>query len=125
MSGPHDTRRAIACTYADEAAEHIRRINHATISTTALTITDAYDIVGTLEELAARLPQTMRQIAQSLQHRALVEALVTDDGTHANDRVDAACTHLLLAEQVFRTAGLHLAAAHEAIARLATTGAPA
>ena len=76
---------------AASAAEAIRLLNHQTrpgaAQNAGLDVTDIYDILASLALLAARLPQTLRQVEDLLD--VLVEDHQVDivDGDPANDLV--------------------------------------
>jgi hypothetical protein len=75
---------------ADDAAEAVRGLNHATLSTRASGWeypSDAYSVVGALARTAAGLPQALDQIAALL--TALDGHLTSDRGTLSADLVTA------------------------------------
>lgn len=110
---------------ADAAAEAVRSLNHATIRGTGLEFpADAYDVLGALALLAARLPQALRQVQHFLDDATEAGRVSIVDGEHAGDPVAAVttCAHHLehattAAEQLRRT----LDAAREAITWAATS----
>jgi hypothetical protein len=57
-----------AAKAAEQAAEAIRTINHATISTDSFEPSDIYDIVAELAVLTHRLPQAFGQLARIVEH---------------------------------------------------------
>lgn len=90
--------------YADDAAEAIRALNHATLRPgTGLDWEypgDAYDVVGHLVAMAERLPQALGQIS------ALVECLATTGHIRSDKGGDGA------AEVAAVLAGLHSAGSY-------------
>lgn len=57
-----------AANSAGQAAEAIRAINHATITTVGYRPNDVYDVVAELVVLTERLPQAFGQLARILEH---------------------------------------------------------
>jgi hypothetical protein len=57
-----------AAKSAGQAAEAIRALNHATISTVGYGPNDVYDVVAELVVLTERLPQAFGQLARILEH---------------------------------------------------------
>lgn len=84
---------------ADTAAEAVRALNHATIrGTTGLVHpTDAYDVLGNLALLAARLPQALGQVQDYLDDATEAGRVAIVDGEHAGDPIAAVtvCAHHL------------------------------
>ncbi len=63
----------------DQAADQLRAANHATVRG-AITATEAYDVVGNLDDLARRLPQLLDFLIRSLR-RADAAEYFDDRGT--------------------------------------------
>jgi hypothetical protein len=83
---------------ADQAAEAVRALNHATIGGTGLVHpADAYDVLGALALLAARLPQALGQVQNFLDDATEAGRVSIVDGEHAGDPVAAVttCAHHL------------------------------
>jgi hypothetical protein len=78
---------------AEDAAEAVRALNHATLPGAAGLAypADAYEIAGSLAVLAARLPQALAQLAGFLQAEADAGRIAIVAGEHAGDP-DAAIT---------------------------------
>lgn len=53
--------------HLDTASEAIREANHATHGR-LLVVTDVYDVVAVLDELAGRMPQLVGYLARSVEH---------------------------------------------------------
>ncbi len=72
---------------ADDAAEAIRALNHATRPGAGGLIypADAYDITGSLSLAASRLPQALAQILAFLQAESAASRVVIVAGPHAGD----------------------------------------
>lgn len=72
---------------ADEAAESVRALNHATLPGTGGLVfpADAYDVTGALSLLASRLPQALAQLLAFLQTEAAAGRVVIVSGDHAGD----------------------------------------
>lgn len=51
----------------DEAATALHSANHATFGAT-IAVTEAYDLVGTLDQLVHRLPQLLGYLGRSVSH---------------------------------------------------------
>ena len=83
---------------ADAAAEAIRALNHATIGGGGLVHpADAYDVLGALATLAARLPQALGQVQDFLDDATEHGRIAVVDGEHAGDPIAAVttCAHHL------------------------------
>jgi hypothetical protein len=83
---------------ADQAAEAVRSLNHATIRGAGLEFpADAYDVLGSLALLAARLPQALGQVQDFLDDATEAGRVAVVDGEHAGDPVAAVtvCAHHL------------------------------
>ncbi len=115
-----------AARQADVAAEAVRALNHATqpwgegLTGTA----DVYDVLGSLELLAARLPQALSQLQRhlALEHDAGRVRIV--DGPHTGDSAAAVTATACQLEQAAGAAGSlreALEAARELLAWAATS----
>ncbi|WP_371527162.1 hypothetical protein OG302_14420 [Streptomyces sp. NBC_01283] len=104
---------------ADQAAEAIRNLNHATQSSKGeLTYpSDAHEIVGPLNRLADRLPQSFDQISEFLDALAETSAVTADHGT-AEDHIGEARSALASCALIAQTLAEHLERAHTALAPL-------
>lgn len=82
---------ATPAALADVAAEAIRALNHATVPGTGRLVhpSDVYDVIGSLERLAAMLPQAFGQLSMWLGHEALAGRVVADFGSYTG-RTDEA-----------------------------------
>jgi hypothetical protein len=88
-----------------EAADQLRKANHATVRG-AITATEAYDVVGNLNDLACRLPQLLEFLSRSLRR--------SDAAEYFDDRGSPPEQALCLAHGRLDDAGNHAAelAAH-------------
>lgn len=104
---------------ADQAAEAIRGLNHATQSAKGeLTYPgDAYEVVASLQQLTQRLPQAFEQISRFLGALAKTGALTADHGT-ADDHLAEARSGLASAALIAQTLTDHLGYAHSALGPL-------
>jgi hypothetical protein len=81
---------------ANDAAEAIRSLNHATFPGTESTPagltwpSDAYDVLASLSLLAARLPQLLAQLDRYLTAQVEAGRVVIDGGEFAGDPATAA-----------------------------------
>jgi hypothetical protein len=85
--------------YADQAAEAVRALNHATMPGAGGLVfpADAYEVAGALGMLAARLPQALAQLSAFLQAETGAGRIVIVAGEHAGDpatAISAARRHL-------------------------------
>ncbi|WP_055526605.1 hypothetical protein [Streptomyces graminilatus] len=106
---------------ADDAAEAIRALNHATMSTRPgwEFPADAYSVVGNLRELAQRLPQLYGQIGVFIQRLAADDHIRSDKGGDGADEVTAAYDALMRAQDDAVTMEAALDGAHSALSPLA------
>ncbi|MFF8430879.1 hypothetical protein ACF07Y_38240 [Streptomyces sp. NPDC016566] len=104
---------------ADQAAEAIRSLNHATQSAKGeLTYPgDAYELVASLKQLTQRLPQSFEQISRFLGSLAKTSAVTADHGT-ADDHLAEARSGLASAALIAQTLTDHLDHAHSALGPL-------
>lgn len=120
MTGP--TPAALA----DTAAEAVRVLNHATIRGAGLVHpADAYDVLGALALLAARLPQALGQVQDFLDRATEHGRVQIVDGEHRGDPVAAVTTcahHLDTATTAAQRLHEALDAARAAITWAAATG---
>lgn len=78
-----------AARSAEQAAEAIRAINHATISTGGFEASDVYDIVAELAVLTQRLPQAFGQLARIVEQLQANGRVGFDPGSlFASDTAD-------------------------------------
>jgi hypothetical protein len=72
---------------AEEAAEAIRALNHATLPGAGELVfpADAYEVAGVLATLAARLPQALTQLSAFLGGEVDAGRVVIVAGGHAGD----------------------------------------
>lgn len=80
------TTTTTACAEAEQAAESVRALNHATLLLTPgclLDPIDAYRILGDLAALCHRLPQALEQIGRHLDAQRGAGDLALDDNTTA------------------------------------------
>ena len=101
------------------AAEAIRAINHLTSRSTPIPAPVLYTILGELERVGARLPQTCQQLSEGLQLSLEQHAPHEDDGGDPRERVILARSHLARAAEAAETLGEALGAAQAAIAHQA------
>ncbi len=107
---------------AADAAEAIRAINHATLSTPGLDWeypSDAYDVVGSLERLAATLPQALDQIARHIERLHANERIRSDKGGDGSEEVHTALRALESANADAGQLASRLATVHSALSPLA------
>lgn len=87
-----DDARALA----NQASEAIRVLNHATLPANGCpglsSPSDAYRMVGTLAELASRMPQLLEQVSAFLQRQLQLDRVAVDHGAFAGDPFGAICT---------------------------------
>ncbi|NEA59507.1 hypothetical protein G3I60_36440 [Streptomyces sp. SID13666] len=104
---------------ADTAAEAIRSLNHATLSTKGeLTYpSDAYEVVAALTQLTQRLPQTFDQLAHFLGTLPKTGTVTADYGT-PDEHLAQSRSALASAALIARTLADHLARAQDALAPL-------
>ena len=81
----------LAAAVAD-TADQLRAANHMTVRG-PITATEAYDVVGNLDDLARRLPQLLDFLARSL-HRADAAEYFDDRGTEPGQTLHLADGHL-------------------------------
>jgi hypothetical protein len=72
---------------AEDAAEAVRALNHATLTGAGELVfpADVYQVTGTLAVLAARLPQALTQLAAFLQAEQDAGRVVIVAGEHCGD----------------------------------------
>jgi hypothetical protein len=119
-----------ATDLANDAAEAIRSLNHATFPGTESTPgglawpSDAYDVVASLGLLAARLPQLLGQLDRFLTGEVDAGRVVVAGGDYAGDpQAAAAVASHWLDHARINAAALHhaLDAAQQAVAFMATS----
>ena len=104
---------------ADQAAEAIRDLNHATQSAKGdLNYpSDAYELVASLKQLTQRLPQSFEQISRFLGALAKTGAVTADPGT-PGDHLAEARSGLASAALIAQSLSSHLDYAHSALGPL-------
>lgn len=108
---------------ADQAAEAIRNLNHATQSfKEELTYpSDAYEVVASLKALTQRLPQSFDQISRFLGALAKTGSVTADHGA-PDDHLAEARSGLASAALIAQTLTDHLDYAHSALGPLGYRG---
>jgi hypothetical protein len=106
---------------ADDAAEAIRSLNHATLGPGLdwEYPSNAYDVVGSLERLAAMLPQALDQIARHIERLAATERIRSDKGGDGSEEVHTALRALEFANVDAGQLASRLAMVHSALSPLA------
>ncbi len=102
---------------ADEAAEAIRTMNHATITDIVLPAPDLYPVLGNLAPLGHRLQQLCGQLSDALARSADHYDLTEDDGADPAVSIAAARDLLTVAAAFAGHLGRHLDRAQAAISR--------
>jgi ABC-type transporter Mla subunit MlaD len=104
---------------ADQAAEAVRGLNHATQHVMGeLTYpSDAYDVVASLKTLTQRLPQTFAQLGAFMERLGKTGNVTADYGD-ADEHVGEARSALASAALIAQTLTEHLDRAHSALAPL-------
>lgn len=93
MSARTTVNERTADQLAGDAAEAVRGLNHLTCDAGSLqTPGDVYRVLGSLEQLAARLPQALAQIDGLLQRWAEDDLVGIDGGEFASDPAAAVAT---------------------------------
>ncbi|MCX5288745.1 hypothetical protein [Streptomyces sp. NBC_00183] len=108
---------------ADQAAEAIRNLNHATQSAKGELNypSDAYELVASLKQLTERLPQSFEQISRFLGALAKTDAVTADHGT-PDDHLAEVRSGLASAALIAQTLTDHLDYAHSALGPLGYSG---
>ena len=117
-----DTTAKTPAQHATTAAEAIRALNHATLATPGLDWehpSNAYDVVGSLERLAATLPQALDQIAHHIERLAAAGRIRSDKGGDGAEEVHTALRALEFANADARQLASRLATVHSALSPLA------
>lgn len=106
---------------ADDAAEAIRALNHATMSGRPgwEFPADAYDVIGNLREMAQRLPQLLQQAETFLQRLADGDHIRSDRGGNGAAEVNAARDAIDRARDDALSMEAALDTAHSALSPLA------
>jgi hypothetical protein len=115
---------------ADQASDAIRALNHATFPAAGFPClqypSDAYVLLGSIAELAARLPQLFMQVSAFLQRQLQQDFVAIDDGKYYADAFGAIATASHELEGPAATAARRLAitvdTAKQAIAFATYTG---
>ncbi len=100
----------------EQAAEQLRATNHATIRG-SITATEAYGVVGNLDDLARRLPQLLDFLNGSLR-RADAAEYFDDRGTDPDQPLCLAHGHLDDARHHAVELAAHLSQAHNHLGHL-------
>jgi hypothetical protein len=113
---------------ANQAAEAVRSLNHATFPGTSTLVfpSDAYGVIASLSVLASRLPQLLAQLDRWLTSEVEAGHVVVDAGEYACDPQAAAAVASHWLDQATTAAeALHRALdqAQQASAYLATSSA--
>lgn len=109
---------------ADDAAEAIRALNHATMSTRDgwEFPSDAYSVIGNLRELAQRLPQVLQQTETFIERLAEGDHIRSDRGGNGATEVIVACDAIERAREDAVKMGAALDTVHSALSPLAYQG---
>ena len=96
-----------AALHAEAAAEAIRAVSHATQpwGESLTGPADVYDVLGSLELLAARLPQALSQLQRYLVREQEAGRVRIVDGEHAGDPAAAVTATTCRLEQATAAAG--------------------
>jgi hypothetical protein len=100
----------------DQAADQLRAANHATVRG-AITATEAYDVVGNLDDLARRLPQVLDFLTRSLRRAAAAEYF-DDRGSDPGQALGLAHGHLEDARHHAAELAADLTATHNQLGHL-------
>ena len=107
--------------HAEAAAEAIRALAHATWASGDdgwQYPSDAYDVVGSLDQMAMRLPQALDQIARHIQRLAEAGRVRSDNGGDGATEVNDALMALERAHADAEQLEQRLATVHAALAPL-------
>ena len=107
--------------HAEAAAEAIRALAHITWASGDdgwQYPSDAYDVVGSLDQMAMRLPQALDQIAQHIERLAEAGRVRSDNGGDGTVEVIAALDTLTRARAEAEQLEHRLATVHAALAPL-------
>ncbi len=99
-----------------QAADQLRMANHATVSR-SISATEAYDVVGNLDDLARRLPQLLDFLTRSLR-RADAAGYFDDRGTPSEQALCLAHGHLEDTRHHATELAAHLTQAHNHLGHL-------
>ncbi|MFD7294773.1 hypothetical protein ACFV9W_15935 [Streptomyces sp. NPDC059897] len=104
---------------ADQAAEAVRSLNHATqlIKGELTYPSDAYEVVASLKTLTQRLPQTFDQLSTFMEQLDKTGNVTADYGD-ADEHVGETRSALASAALIAQTLTEHLDRAHSALAPL-------
>ena len=103
-------------TFAGEAAEAIRNLNHLTVAAPALPAPEVYLILERLERLGYGLAQGIRQLGVGLQRSLDAYDVTQDDGADPADAVDRCTFELLQAVADATDLGVRIGRSRAAIA---------
>ncbi|NKI41566.1 hypothetical protein [Streptomyces physcomitrii] len=111
----HPTPAAVA----DQAAESVRSLNHATqhVKGELAYPSDAYDVVASLKTLTQRLPQTFDQLSAFVERLGKVGAVTADYGD-PEEHIGEARSALASAALIAQTLTEHLDRTHNALSPL-------
>lgn len=101
--------------HVDDASTALRNANHATFRET-VTVTDAYDVVGSAAELVHRFPQLLGYLARSIGRTP--GRYYDDRGRDPADAIRDAVTALDAATGGIDLVAVHLTTAHNALGHL-------
>lgn len=102
--------------HAEAAAEAIRQINHLTISMTQPAPV-VYRVLGNLQAVGQRLPQTCNQLASNLGRSLNEFEVYEDDGADPVQRVAEAVDHLTRAANLAEQLGRELSGAQNVLSQ--------
>ncbi|NGN64109.1 hypothetical protein G5C51_09355 [Streptomyces sp. A7024] len=105
--------------HAEAAAEAVRALNHTTQARKDGFDypSDAYEVVGPLNQLAMRLPQSFAQLSSFLVGLSKAGAVTADHG-EAKEHLGDACSALASSALIAQTLAEHLERAHSALSPL-------
>ncbi|WP_327655641.1 hypothetical protein [Streptomyces sp. NBC_00483] len=108
---------------ADQAAEAVRSLNHATqlLKGELVYPSDAYEVVASLKMLTQRLPQSFDQLSTFMDTLAMTGNVTADYGD-ADEHIGETRSALASAALIALTLTEHLDRAHSALAPLGYSG---
>lgn len=108
---------------ADQAAEAVRSLNHATqrIKGELTYPSDAYDVVASLKTLTQRLPQSFDQLSTFIERLGKTGNVTADYGD-ADEYIGETRSALASAALIAQTLADHLDRAHSALSPLGYSG---
>lgn len=102
--------------HLDAASESVRQAKHPAQGR-LLVVTDAYDAVGSLDELVGRLPQLVGYVARSVD-RAPCDGVFDDRGHDPEEALTDAAQALTAALGSLDALGVHTRTAHNVLGHL-------